>query len=78
MEQWYFTSDIYIEIYCFHCFHSLYDLKAADFQMLKNEKNKIKVNTGQVMLSGEIFYYWPLNSSEKVDKIVGETSFFFA
>jgi len=30
------------------------------------------------MFSGEIYYYWPLNSSEKVDKIVGKTSFFFA
>jgi len=27
------------------------------------------------MLSGEIYYYWPLNLSEK---IVGKTSFFFA
>ena len=32
---------------------------------------KITVKTGQVMFSGEIYYYWPLNSSEKVDKIVG-------
>jgi len=39
---------------------------------------KIAVNTVQVMFSGEIYYYWPLNSSEKVDKIVGKTSFFFA
>jgi len=36
------------------------------------------VNTGQVMFSGEIYFYWPLNSSEKDDKIDGETSFFFA
>jgi len=35
-------------------------------------------NTGQVMFSGEIYYNWPFNSSEKVDKIVGKTSFFFA
>ena len=46
--------------------------KAADTQMLKKT---ITVNTGQVMFSGEIYYYWPLNS---VDKIVGKTSFFFA
>ena len=31
---------------------------------------KLTINTGQVMLSGEIYYYWPLNSVEK--------SFFFA
>ena len=32
------------------------------------------------MFSGEMYYmyYRPLNSSEKVDKIVGITSFFFA
>ena len=35
-------------------------------------------NSGQVMFSGEIYYYRPLNLSEKVDKIVGKTSFFFA
>jgi len=29
--------------------------KAADVQMLKNEE-KIRVHTGQVMLSGEIHY----------------------
>jgi len=48
--------------------------------MLKQNKEIIKftVNTGQVMFKGEICYYWPLNSSEKVDKIVGKTSFFFA
>jgi len=40
--------------------------KAADLQMLKNGK---KLNIGQVMFSGEIYYYWPLNSSEKVYKI---------
>jgi len=33
------------------------------------------VNTGQVMFSEEIYYYWHPNS---VDKIVGKTSFFFA
>jgi len=32
-----------------------YMLKAADLQMLN--KKKIMVNTGQVMLSGEIYYY---------------------
>jgi len=36
---------------------------------------KYTVNTGQVMFSGEIYYYWPLNS---VDKIVGKPSLFFA
>jgi len=47
--------------------------------MLKNEKEiKLTVNTGQVMFGGEIYYYLPLNSSEKVDKIVGKTSFFLA
>jgi len=35
---------------------------------------KLTVNTGQVMLSGEIYYYWP----HSVDKIVGKISFFFA
>ena len=35
--------------------------------MLKNIKNGKKVNSGQIMISGEIYYYWPLNS---VDKIV--------
>jgi len=30
--------------------------KAADLQMLKNGK-EITVNTGQVMFSGEIYYY---------------------
>ena len=47
--------------------------------MLKKKKWKIKklmVKTGRVMFSGEIYYYWPLNSCEKVDKIVGKTSFF--
>ena len=39
---------------------------------------KVTVNYGQVMFSGEIYYYWPVNSSEKVDKIVGKTLFFFA
>jgi len=32
-------------------------LKAAVLQMLKNEKEKLTVNTGQVMFSGEIYYY---------------------
>jgi len=27
---------------------------------IKNEKKKLTVNTGQVMFSGEIYYYWPL------------------
>ena len=44
----------------------------------KKQMKKNPVNTGQVMFSGEIYYYWPLNSSEKVDKIVSKTSFFFA
>jgi len=44
----------------------------------RRKKKEINGNTGQVMLSGEIYYYLPLNSSEKVDKIVGKTSFFFA
>jgi len=26
---------------------------------------KLTVNTGQVMFSGEIYYYWPLNSVDK-------------
>jgi len=45
--------------------------------MLKNEKI-LTVNNVQVLLSREIYYYWPLNSNEKVDKIVGKISFFFA
>ena len=48
-------------------------IKAADLQMLKKLKMKIiiklTVNTGQVMFSGEIYYYWPLNSSDKNDKV---------
>ena len=32
--------------------------KAADLQMLKNKKRKkLPVKTGQVMFSGEIYYY---------------------
>jgi len=52
--------------------------KAADLQMLKKMKIilKLTVNTGQVMFSGEIYYYLPLNSSDKVDKNVGKTYFF--
>jgi len=45
--------------------------------MLKNEIMKtiikVTVNTGQVMFSGEIYYYQPLNS---VKKNVGKTFFF--
>jgi len=37
-------------------------VKAAVLQILKN---KLPVNTGQVMISGEIYYYLPLNSIEK-------------
>jgi len=44
-------------------------VKAVVLQMLKkikkNEKNIKTVNTGQVMFSGEIYYYWPLNSVDK-------------
>jgi len=58
------------------------NFKEADLQMLKKNKKwkiiKLMDNTGLVMFSEEIYYYWPLNSSEKVDKIVGKTSFFFA
>jgi len=32
-------------------------LKAAVLQMLKNKKNKLTLNTDQVMFSGEIYYY---------------------
>ena len=50
--------------------------------MLKKYKMKkilkLTVNTGQVMFLGEIYYYWPFNSSEKVDKIIGKTSVFKA
>ena len=28
-------------------------------------KIKLAVHTGQVMMSGEIYYYWPINSVEK-------------
>jgi len=37
---------------------------------IKKMKNmiKLRVNTGQVMFSGEIYYNLPLNSSDKVDK----------
>ena len=57
----------------FRCFLTpFFQIEAADLQMLKQIKKnkKITVNTGQVMFSGEIYYYWPLNS---VDKIVGKT-----
>jgi len=27
---------------------------------------KLMLNTDQVMFSGEIYYYWPLNSVEKL------------
>jgi len=39
------------------CYNNV--LKAGDLQMLKKEKmkKKITVNTGQVMFSGEIYYY---------------------
>jgi len=44
-------------------------IKAAVLQMLKKSKMKkiLKwtVNTDQVMFSGEIYYYWPLNSVDK-------------
>ena len=54
-------------------------LKQLSSSCSKNEKIiKLTVNTGPVMFSGEIYYYWPLNSSEKVDKIIGKTSLFFA
>ena len=44
--------------------------------MLKKDgKKQLMVSTGQVMFNGENYYYWPLNSSEKVDKIIGETWF---
>jgi len=38
--------------------------------MLKKNKNEktLTVNTGQVMYSGEIYYYWPLNSVDKIFK----------
>ena len=52
--------------------------KVAVLQMLKKWKSKSTVNTGQVMFSGKIYYYWPLNFREKKDKIVGNTSIFFA
>ena len=54
----------------------VFSIKAAVLQMLKNYKmkQKLSLNTGQVMFSKEIYYYWPFNLSKKVDK----TSFFFA
>jgi len=48
--------------------------KSAVLQMLKKKILKLTVNTGQVMFSGEIYYYWPLNS---VDKSLVK-QFFFA
>ena len=44
------------------CCHLLHNVKAADLQMLRKLKIKIKltVSTGQVMFSGEIYCYWPL------------------
>jgi len=32
-------------------------IKAADAHKMKNEQKKITVNIGQVMFSGEIYYY---------------------
>ena len=49
-----------------------------DAQIVRNEKKKLTVNNGLVLFSGLIHYYWPINFSEKVDRIVGKTSFFFA
>ena len=41
-------------------------LKQLSSWCSKNEKKiKLTVNTDQVMFSGEIYYYWPLNSLEK-------------
>ena len=37
---------------------------------------KLTVKNGLVLFSGLIHYYWPINFSEKVDRIVGKTSFF--
>ena len=37
--------------------------------MLQKMRKTFTVNTGQVMFSGEIYYYWPLNSSEKSGNI---------
>jgi len=57
------------------------NFKAAVLQILKkqNEKNNGKYWSGyKCMFSEKIFYYWQLNSNEKVDKIVVKTSFFFA
>ena len=68
-----YTLDIICQTYIHR------EMWADVIQMLKNDKIiKLTVNTGQVMFSGEIYYYWPLNSSEKVHKIVGKTSIFFA
>ena len=37
-------------------------------KIIKENKKEIKltVNIGQVMFSGEIYYYWPLNSVDKL------------
>jgi len=47
-----------------------------DAQKYKMKKKvKLTVKIGQAMFSGEIYYYWPLNLSEKIDKITGKTTF---
>jgi len=42
-------------------------LKAAVLQVPPKKRQilKLTVKTGQVMFSGEIYYYWPLNSVDK-------------
>ena len=49
------------------------NIKAANFQMLNNN-NKKKGKYWLVMFTGEIYYYCPLNLSEKVE-IVGKNRF---
>ena len=46
----------------------------SDAYKIKNEKIKIKltVKTGQVMFIEERYYYLLINSSEKVDNIIGK------
>jgi len=34
-------------------------------QMLKTNEKKLTADAGKVMFSGEMYYYWPLNSVEK-------------
>ena len=49
---------------CFACFPFLYVINPVNEMQVSPLQNE-QVNTGQVMFTGEIYYYWPLNSVDK-------------